>query len=152
MTLDSSLTREGVRSAFGAILETNLVGASLPGQVFYPYKKAKLDGESPITMLMSAGMGPSSAGQRITFTARNMRWYLEVWNFVLWGSADGVYAEDDAEDIIDQMALIVLDSIEEYSDPNHTAELTQPSAIRSILMDGEGYLWEAFPIAVEING
>jgi hypothetical protein len=128
-----------------------MVGAGLPGNVVYGFKKGTLDGRSPVTMITSAGLEPGSPKDRMTFTSRNMKWLYEIWNFVLWADKDSNYYESDAETLIDKMALIVLDTIEAYDSPKVSLVIPGRSRVISVEMTGWKYLWEAVPVTAHIN-
>lgn len=145
-----SASREIVRDALSALLNTALVGAGRPCQAFYGYPVADFQGQSPIVVVSSAG---SERDQLTLSTRRKSFFYLNIIIFVLYADAASNWTEANAED--------ALDTIESVIDETIAANLTNGTTWSDLGYDGRTrtgnatiggtqYRYEVIPVRAEV--
>lgn len=143
--LEKKYRRDGLRESLGAVLEDAITGEGNPAHSFFPYQVGQIKGRTPVSMIVSAGL----AGlDQATMNKKRPTWLVEIWNFALWKDESGNYTEADAENLMDQMAAVVIQTVSGYEYRGATLELQGATSIRRVIIDGETYLWEAFQFGV----
>jgi len=145
-----SSSRETVRDALSALLNTALVGSGKPAQNEYGYPIADFAGQSPIVVVSSAG---SERNMQTLDTRRKSFFYLNIIVFVLYADAASSWTEADAED--------ALDTIEATIDQVIATNLTNGTTWADLGYDGRTrtgnatiastqYRYEVIPVKAEV--
>lgn len=102
-------TRKNVRSKLKELFDAAMVGVGKPVFAVYDHERRKLDGESPVVLILSGGWAP------------NIRWIgtqkfrtvirIVVHVYVLDVLEDGSWTEPDVEDKLDEVAKEIADVI-----------------------------------------
>ena len=136
--------RGDIRTAVASLFSVGVPSA----QAVYKYQKMKLNGESPVIVLMSSGDDP------VPFIkGHDTSYYLEVGILVLHGDAnDTGYNEDDAEDALDEVKgeINAVVRNEDNRRSNNWEEFMQDgrSSITRLPFEGEPYLMEIVPLKI----
>ena len=137
--------RGDIRADLAMLFGTNNVPSA---QAVYKYQKMKLQGESPVVMIMGNGDDP------VPFVkGTDNHYYFEVGIFVLHGDPnDAGYNEDDAEDALDNVKSEINEVFRNEDNRRSVRweEFRQDgrSAITRLPMEGEPYLMEIVPVLV----
>lgn len=146
----AATNRETVRDALATLLTSALTGAGKPGQAVYGYKVGDFQGQSPVTLVMSAGSQRSELTYSTEFD--NM-FYLVIENWVLYADTAGSWTEANAEDRLDLLEKSIADVFAaNYSHSSGTWDRISfdgRSQIIEVVQAGKAYLVEIIPVRVE---
>ncbi len=145
----SSSSRETVRDAFAALLETALVGDGLPAQAVYGYQVGDFAGATPVVTCSS---GPIFREKRSMGACWTTLAQLYVHVFVLY-SDEGTWGEDDAEDALDDIEALVADVImDNKSNAGVWSNIryAEPTLTDGVEIGGVEYRREAITLEFEV--
>jgi hypothetical protein len=145
-----SYSRETVRDALAALLNTALVGVGLPAQAAYGYPAADFQGQSPVVIVSSAG---SERDQQTMATRRKSLFHLNIIAFVLYADPASSWTEANAEDTLDEVEKIVDETLAvnlanppTWADIGYDGRTTTGNAT----IGGEQYRYEIIPVRVAV--
>jgi hypothetical protein len=147
----TTLSRETVRDEIVTALSSAVAGSGKVFSSVYGYQKGKLDGESPVCLVLSAGIQRSIRG--IGAQVYDNHIDLELQILVYDGDKSNPLTEQQREDKIDtcEAALaawfVTHQSGTNYRVVDYTPEPSQITAIPYI--DGNPYLLEKIKVTVE---
>jgi hypothetical protein len=143
------ISRETVRDAFYALLDTELQGPPKLAEVVCNYQLANFQGRSPIVMIYGGG----AFRPRATVVGGKSEFRLWIALYVSHHS-EGSYTELDAEDRLDALEQAVAEVVH----ANFQTELWNAlryelsSVIEAVNVSGIVYLREMVPLLVEVFG
>ncbi len=136
--------RGDIRTSLAMLFTQGVTSA----QAVYKYQKMKLQGESPVLMLMGAGDEPSPFVKSV-----DTSYFVELGVFVLHGDPnDTGYNEDDAEDALDAVKGEI-NAVLRNEDNRRSLKWEEfrqegRSTISRMTLEGEAYLMEIVPLKV----
>lgn len=145
-----TISREPVRKAFAALLQSALVGSGKPAEVVYDHMISDFAGASPVVVVSS---GPI---RRIIGNFGNcdhavMR--LRTYVFVLYADGSGAWDAADAEDKTDEIEAIIAETVisnqhgAEWNSATYAEEPTDPVIVE---IGGLGYRRELIYVEFEV--
>lgn len=139
-----SASRKAARTALANVLRTEVSGA----YAVYGYQKAKLKGQTPVLCVTSAG----SARDPMSLQGNKATFALDIHIFVLY--SDGAsWAEEQAEDRLDELEQQVAATVEKYRKSTSWAHLTyaeRSDARTPVTLEGSTYLHEVIPVEIQV--
>ena len=148
-----AVNRETLRDAFVALLDTALVGSSLPVQAIYGYQVGDFQDQSPVVVVTSGGSerDKKQIGSSLWHTWITL--YIHV--FVVYAIEGTAWGEDDAEDRLDlidkEIADVVMDNATNAKWDN--LEFEGPTETGVVDVGGSEYRYEVIGVRVrKLNG
>lgn len=138
----TATNRKTVRKAFAALLATAMVGVGKPVQAVYDFRKGDFQGQSPVVVVS----GDGDKRLRFTFEGVKPAYHLQIDIFVLYARTDGTWTEDMAEDVLDDIGLILADTVSDNRKSTDWIELyyTEFSQRLDVVIGGLDYIRETF--------
>lgn len=147
----TTLNRKFARAEIAAGLAAALVGTGLPVKSVYAYQPGKLDGESPVVLVLS---GPIQRAHQGMGTARyHNEIDLEIQVLIYDGSTSNPLTEAQREDKMDDIETAVADWFAGhqkgtyYRAVHYTPEPTR--ILNANYLDGNPYRIEVIPVQLE---
>lgn len=139
-------SRESVRDALVALLETALVGTGLPCKTVTGSKVTTLQGLTPLVSVLSAG----SLREPLTFQGDISTFYLEIQVWVLQEGTGWTTAQaEDALDTIESLIANVFES-NRRTDNWEIAMESGRTTVLEFAVAGTPYYMERIPTIVEL--
>ncbi len=146
------LNRETVRDEIVTALSAAIAGSGKPAAAVYGYQKGKLDGESPVVLVLSAGIQRAIAGLGTNKYYNQVT--LEIHILVYDGADNQPLTEIQREDKVDEIEAATADWFKDhqigtsYRAARYTPE--QPSEITTVTyLDGNPYRLEIVKVQLE---
>jgi hypothetical protein len=138
-----SANRKTLRAALAGVLTTEVTSA----QAVYAYQKARLNGQTPVICVTSAG----SSRERMTMRGGRLSALLDIHVFVLY--SDGAsWTEAQAEDRLDDIEQQIAAAVEKYARSTSWASLAyaeRSDARTPVTLEGITYLHEVIPVEIQ---
>jgi hypothetical protein len=147
----TALNRQLVREEIATGLRTELTGSGKPVSSVYHYQKGKLEGESPIVLVLSGPIQRSPNGLGAKKYDNNIE--LEIHILVYDGEDNNPMTEEEREeagDLIEQMTAEWFAQNQtgtNYRSVTYTPRPTTKTTVKYI--DGNPYLLEVVPVELE---
>lgn len=141
-----SASRADSRQALAALLLTSVTAA----QAVYDHKIGKLQGQSPVVAVMSAGSGRT----RLSFRGGQSRFLLEIHTFTLDADEAQGWTEAEVEatlDLLEQQITAAM-AANQRTDTWQAIDTAGESTIREVAIEGTAYIEEIIPVAVTVYG
>lgn len=131
-------------------LATLLASSVTLEQAVYNYQVGDFQGQSPVLVVTSAGTEQTPGD----FEGDDTTFYFNIHVFVLYADPDASWTEQNAEDTLDDIEKQIRAMI---ADNQVTANwsmirLADRSVTRPIVIGGDEYRHEVFPVAAEVYG
>lgn len=156
----SAASREACRDYLATLLETKLVTDLGEVEAVYNYQKGRLDGLTPVVMVVSAGSGRSRHGLGSEKFRSRFRFLIK--NCVAEAETAEGWTEQDVDDMLDllekRVSDVVMDNRKNGSSPWANGQLyldsEQKDGFSEIVavsdLSGQGYQIEMIPVIAEV--
>lgn len=147
----SATNRKTVRDGLTALLQSGLVGVSLPAQAVYGYAVGDFQGQSPVVRVLSAG----TAREEATYdTDTYNTFFLTIEAWVVKADPASSWTEANAEDRLDLIEKSIADIL--AANYSHASGLWdrigyegRSQVYDGIVVGGDAYLLEVINIRIE---
>jgi len=147
-----SVSRDPIRKAFAALLNTALVGSGKPVEAVYDYQIGDISTYNPVVMVYS---GPIQRRRVYGCEDVDITLYADV--YVLYADSTSGWTKADAEDAIDAIESAIAAVV---ADPNHTLNQSghsisyaeEPTRMEGVEIGGVEYCREVISITVQVRG
>lgn len=144
------ISREPVRKALAALLQSALVGSGKPAQVVYDHLVSDLGGASPVVVVSS---GPIRRLFENFGECDHAVMVMRVYVFVLYADGSGAWDAADAEDRADEIEALVAQTVianRHNNEWNSAAYVDDPTDPVIVEIGGLGYRRELINVKVEV--
>jgi hypothetical protein len=139
-------SRKDSRDALSTLLEAALVGDGLPVKTVSAHKEERLEGNSPLVVVLSRGSGR----ERLTFAGdqATFEFLVQVW---VLQKATG-WTQEQAEDALDRIESLIADTYEtnRRDDEWEILEYNGKSRVFEASVAGVPYYVESIPTIVRL--
>lgn len=145
-----TISRTPVRKSFAGLLQTALVGSSLPVEAVYDHLVGDFQGKTPVVVVSS---GPIRRLIENFGNCDHAVMVLNVYVFVLYADGTGTWDEADAEDKADEVEAIIANTVinnQSHADWNSAAYVEEPTQPIVVEIGGKGYRRELIKVQFEV--
>lgn len=149
----ASANRETVRDALAALLNTELAGTGKPVQAVYGYLESDFEDQSPVVMVLTAGIRRTRPYSSSNEWESFMRFELLAW--VLDADTGSGWTDQNVDDKVDEVEAAIADVIQDnaYNEGvwhGLSYDPDRDTAIVRVTIGSTPYVLERIPIVADV--